>query len=297
MRKASGVVLESDFDSRLTQAGQGRQQGHGRIRYRGRLRRQRTGGGEKHAVRDAARLSGENRESHGGKDIDVIALRDADGTALILDIRIRRTRGDQGAAVCPAKKIPRDGFGLRSGIGQRQDDGPRTFAGHLANDGFGERAGKRGEADENGRVNLMHDLGQANLIVSDTPRKICQALRGLRVDALPFREVIALRMENAIAVDEPEARTRFLLRQTVGNHGFAEKIGDANACGACTQHHDLLIAEWAAGNPDSGKNRSTGNRSGALNIVVKSQELIAVAVQDGPRMGLREIFPLQQRFG
>src|SRR5437667_7285493 len=61
--------------------------------------------------------------------------------------------------------------------------------------------------------------------------------------------------------------------------------------------NDLLIAKAAAGNTDGRKDRSAGDRSGALNIVIEGQELVAVAVEDGTSMGLREIFPLKQRMG
>ena len=128
-------------------------------------------------------------------------------------------------------------------------------------------------------------------------RKICQALRRLRVNTLLRGEVRALRVKQAVAIDEPETRARFLLRQTVGNHGFAEKVGYTNACGTGAEHNDLLIAKAAAGNTDGRKDRSAGDRSGALNIVIEGQELVAVAVEDGTSMGLREIFPLKQRMG
>ena len=82
-----------------------------------------------------------------------------------MDVREWRAGSNQSAAVRPAKKILGDGFGFRSGIRKRKDNGPRTFARHFSRTMLSENAPREGskEADENGRVNPMDDLAQADV--------------------------------------------------------------------------------------------------------------------------------------
>src|SRR5262249_17571033 len=45
------------------------------------------------------------------------------------------------------------------------------------------------------------------------------------------------------------------------------------------------------------QNRAERDSGRSLNVVVKCQELVAIALEDRPRMWAREILPLQTRFG
>ena len=96
----------------------------------------------------------------GGKNVDVVALRDGDGSVPALHRRERRAGGDQRAAIGPAQEILRRRFALLGGIGERKDDGPVRFARHFPHDRFGERPAGGGKADQDGRAGLSDDIGQ-----------------------------------------------------------------------------------------------------------------------------------------
>ena len=71
-------------------------------------------------------------------------------------------------------------------------------------------------------------------------------------------------------------------------------LGDAAACGACTQEDNFLIAELAACRTARGNQRPHCHCRSALNVIVERADLIAVAVQQRHGVFLREVFELQQ---
>ena len=163
-----------------------------------------VGGGQEHAVGDALRVRCADRQSHGRKNVDIVALRDVDVAAVVLGTPEGGTGGDQGPAGRPLEKIFGNCFRLGRGIGEWKDDGTITLARHFANNGFGECAGQCREADENGRINLLDDVSETDMAACAGFWKICNSFGGLGIDSLLSGQVGAIRMEKAIAIDDPE---------------------------------------------------------------------------------------------
>src|SRR5258708_37485032 len=101
-------------------------------------------------------------------------------------------------------------------------------------------------------------------------------------------------MEKATAIDQPEARPRFRFGYPIRNKRLTQKIGNSDARRPSSEHHNVLISKLTARHANGGEDGSDGDCRSALNVVVKGDELVAVAIQDGPCVILREIFPLQQ---
>jgi hypothetical protein len=55
----------------------------------------------------------------------------------------------------------------------------------------------------------------------------------------------------------------------------------------------LLILQTLAGYSDPAQNSSQSDSRRSLDVVIKSQQFILVALQNGPSMRLRKVFPLQ----
>src|SRR6266436_4315506 len=253
-------------------------------------------GGLHHGVGDAACARGYDAEPDGGENVDVVALRDGDLPACVAHRGERRTRREQGAAFGPANQVPGLGFGFFGGIGERQDDGPRNFSRHLANNRFGEGAGNGGESDENAGVDLGDYVGERNL-PAGVGRPIGEALRGLRVHPLLSGEIRAAGVQETFAIHNPEAPARVALGKAFGLKRVAKIIGHADGGRAGAEENNLLIRKARAANFHGAQNRAKRYSGGALDVVVEGEKIIAVALEDGPRMRTREVFPLQARFG
>src|SRR2546422_4417185 len=78
-------------------------------------------------------------------------------------------------------------------------------------------------------------------------------------------------------------------------HRRAQEVGDADARGAGPEHDDPLLLQRRSGHPDRAENRAEGDGRRTLNVVVERQELIAVALEEGPGVRGREVLPLQAR--
>src|SRR5580704_14200815 len=104
-------------------------------------------------------------------------------------------------------------------------------------------------------------------------------------------------MEKAVAIDHPEAAAGFFRRQAFRDQGGAEVIGDSGACGTSAEKNDFLIPERRAGHANGREDRSQGNGGSTLNVVIEGEHLIAVAIENRPRVHAGEVFPLEKRGG
>ncbi len=118
-----------------------RQQETRRILGGGRNSGKRPGSGHEHGVGDPSRLHGEHAQTHAGKNIGVVRLRDGHGSSVPARGRKRAARADERAAFGPRKEVGGRGLAARCGIGKRKDQGARDMARHLADRVFLESAG------------------------------------------------------------------------------------------------------------------------------------------------------------
>jgi hypothetical protein len=59
------------------------------------------------------------------------------------------------------------------------------------------------------------------------------------------------------------------------------------------EENPVLLPHNLSSHVDRAQNCSEGNSRGSLDIVIKSQQLVAVSLEDGSGMRSREVFPLQ----
>src|SRR6516165_7086287 len=71
-------------------------------------------------------------------------------------------------------------------------------------------------------------------------------------------------------------------------------MADAAARGPGAEHHKGLIAQCRSGDARRCEQCAGRDRRSALDVVVESAQAVAIANQDAPGIGAREIFPLQQ---
>src|SRR5689334_14206957 len=102
-------------------------------------------------------------------------------------------------------------------------------------------------------------------------------------------------MKQAIYVNDPEAASRFVFRQSFPFHCRAQAISDTDSSPTRPEHDDLLVFQTPSGHLDRANNCSQCNRCGYLDIVVEGQQFVAIAIEDGPGMWSRKVLPLQAR--
>src|SRR5580704_2633168 len=104
-------------------------------------------------------------------------------------------------------------------------------------------------------------------------------------------------MQKALAVHHPETAAGFFFRKSFGDESGAKIIGDARARGTSAEKNDLLIAKRRASNANGGEDGAQCNGGCALNVVVESEHLIAVAIENGASVDAGKVFPLEKCCG
>src|SRR5277367_239172 len=105
---------------------------------------QSVGGCQEHRIRYTVCFRGYDAQADRGENVDVVALGDGDGTAVV-DYRSERGAGGyQSSAIGPADQVFRSGFGTLGWIRERQNYWALGLAGHFADDGLGEGAVRGG---------------------------------------------------------------------------------------------------------------------------------------------------------
>ena len=188
------------------------------------------------------------------------------------------------------------GFRAVRGIRERKNDGAVDFGGHFANDRFRERRTDGGEPYEDGRSNVVDDIGEAEVGIVGT-RPGGDAAEWLRVDALLWGQVRAAGMQQSIAIHHPKPIAGFFFREPFCDERGTEVVSDSRACGTGAEKNDLLLAEWRAGHANRGESRAERDSGGALNVVVEGKHLIAVAIKNGTRVDAGKVFPLEECSG
>src|ERR1700730_18708436 len=104
-------------------------------------------------------------------------------------------------------------------------------------------------------------------------------------------------MQKTVSVNDPEVSARLVFGQPFALHCLAQSIRNTNSGGARTEHHDLLIFQTFPGHFHCAQSRSQSDRRSPLDVIIKGQQFIAIALKNRPRMRRREVFPLQARSG
>ena len=97
-----------------------------------------------------------------------------------------------------------------------------------------------------------------------------------------------------VAIDGIEAPARFLRRQAGVDHLAQQQRADAAAGGAGADDRDPVLAQRQTGHMNGGQQGSGRHRRRSLDVVVEGAQAVAIAREQAPGIGLREILPLQQ---
>ena len=248
--------------------------------------------GHQHLIGNARRAGGDHAQTNTREDIGVVALGNRIGFILPYH-RIERAAGrNQRVTFGPGDDVLRRRFHAGGRVGKRHHDRALAVLVHLTNNLFREEAGLSGNADQNIRLHVAHHVQQGEDFVVSIP--VFQVLAFLHQFGLERQQVRHTVGQQAETVNHKHAGAGQLFTQAftlrLGNNLF----GDTASCGACPEEDDFLIAQLAAGCAAGGDKRTHGHGCGALDIVVKGADLIAIAVQQRHRVLLRKVFELQQ---
>src|SRR5215470_9033668 len=104
---------------------------------------------DQHFVGHPTRTGGDQPETNGREDVNIVALSDRDPTTFEVDQRKRRARRDEGAPASPSEQVLRNGFRTIGRIRQGENDRTFDLPSHFADDGFGESTAEGREPDQN----------------------------------------------------------------------------------------------------------------------------------------------------
>ena len=164
---------------------------------------------------------------------------------------------------------------------------------HRPDDVLGERSGHAGRADEHGRVQVRHDLGEPEGAVGGAPAVDRGRVLGVRL--LVVVQVVHVAGEQTRTVEQVDASGRLLGAEPVLGHRQGDQVGDADSGGAGTEDHDLLVDQAAARDPYAGQDAGQPDGSGALDVVVERAQRVAVPGEDAARRRTGEVLPVQDR--
>src|SRR5690349_2007334 len=102
-------------------------------------------------------------------------------------------------------------------------------------------------------------------------------------------------MNQALPIDDRDACAGLIGRQTVPLHFIAKIVRDADCRRTGAEEDDLVFPDALARDLRSAQDCAQGDRGGSLNIVVESQQVGAITVENGARLRRGEVFPLKQR--
>ncbi len=171
--------------------------------------------------------------------------------------------------------------------------GRSTDRGHVPHHGFRKRSRLARDADQHGGLRVADHVGQADRVlpVQSPARDRAARLHEWRLERQDARHVLH---EQAVPIDEIEARAGLRLGQAVLDHGAQQERADAGAGAARAQQRHPLLAHRHAGDVHGREQRAGGDHRRALDVVVEGAEPVAVAIEQPSRVVAREILPLQQ---
>ena len=101
-------------------------------------------------------------------------------------------------------------------------------------------------------------------------------------------------MQEASFVYKPEAASSFSSRYTVRYERCTQIVSRTDRRRASAEEHNVLRFERIARRSERTGYRRQHDGCGALNVVIESENLITIALQNGPRVRRRKVFPLHK---
>lgn len=187
----------------------------------------------KHRLRHAVRLRGEDGHAHRGKDVDVVPLAWDERPAPKLNRRERGATRENRPAIRPLIRLFRRALGTRSGVRVGKDIRALVEARHCLDDRLTEEFWHRAHADDAGgsdRLDRFQKGSHGRVLVSEWSLKIPHVRTG--------------RNHEAINAEEPVARPALFHREAFERHRLADQLRDPRGRGTAAQEQDSLIGEF-----------------------------------------------------
>ena len=163
---------------------------------------------------------------------------------------------------------------------------------HLADDLFREEPGLAGNADQNVRLHVADHIQQRKYFVIGIP--VFEILALLHQFGLERQQVWHGVGQQAETVDHKDTGTRQLFAEPFALGLGDDLLGNAAPGGTGAEEDDLLVAELVARGAAGRNQRADRYRGGALNIIIKGADFVAIAIQQRHGIFLGEIFKLKQ---
>ena len=129
-------------------------------------------------------------------------------------------------------------LGTTGRVRQREDDRPLGLTRELAHNFLCESPSRRGQAEQNADIDVVHDIGELGM-----PRQapIRDPVHRLRELLLFCRQVGAVIGEQTDDVDDPDTFGRIGFGQPLRHHLALHHVEHTHARRARAEHHDLLL--------------------------------------------------------
>src|SRR5690606_2070165 len=167
----------------------------------------------------------------------------------------------------PAVSLFRSTFGMRSRVGECDDDRVLLMLSHCADDCLTECACRTGCTDENIRPNAGNCFYETRWWLR------------LRKWLDTRLELFAVSSHESFAVNECQLRSRRLSWHAAVDQGEQDQFGSAGCRRARSRQHDFLFGEGLVRDTAGSENASKGDSGSALNIVIETSVLLVIAVK------------------
>lgn len=244
--------------------------------------------GVDHAVGDLDGLGEDGSHTNSGEDVHVVALARVVGAGFAG--RVGEGEGLEGGARCEESAavgvgdgVLKVAFRLGGRVGEGEDDGGRVAVSHLAEDLGSEDTANGGQTHEDGGLDVVdHFLEGLELLAL--------VVRAGKVDLVVSQLVTTVGGNQALGVNQVEARAGLILSHALAHEKVDNLLGDANTGAASTEEHGTVVLAWKARTLDRVDDTTKDDSTSALNIIVEACVGVTVALQSGERV--LEVFEL-----
>ena len=234
---------------------------------------ERVGRRGNHLVRHAAAVYGNAAETETRVNQCVVRLTDFVADALILHRICGNSRCDHCLAFGPGNQILRLCLRKFGRIAERENNRVLAPRAHTAHNLLGKRTGPGRSSHHNRGLHRKHRSLQSRELI-----RILKFRALSRKRTLFRREICHIVKQQPLLIHQIEALSRFFLAESLGDHFLVHAIRNAGTCRSGTEAEIFLIRDFLLVNAHCPKDTREGNNAGALHVVIKDRESVAITL-------------------